>query len=120
MSAFRIASFRRVALIAAAVVTILLSGKAQAHPHLRGTWTYGNNYDILEVAEGQHIGNGVWQGTYLNFRNGGSQLGTYTLRMFNPYEGYCTFQSGGSSEIHYVHLGQGRMVYGTAVYMRNW
>ena len=120
MSAFRIASLRSAALIAVAVVTILLPGKAQAHPQLRGVWSTPGNSDVLDVAEGQHVGNGVWQGTYLNFRNGGSQVGTYTLRMHNQYEGYCTFQSGYMSETHYVHLGQGKMVYGTAVYRRNW
>jgi hypothetical protein len=116
----RIAFFRSIALIAAVGLTLLLYDTAQAHPHLRGTWTNGQNYDVLEVAEGQHLGNGVWQGQYLNFRNGGSQVGTYTLRMHTQHEGICTFQSGGFSETYHVHLGQGRMFYGSALYLRNW
>ncbi|MGO8900948.1 MAG: hypothetical protein ACLQU5_21720 [Isosphaeraceae bacterium] len=116
----RIASFRTAAFVATAVVTILLSGKAQAHPQLAGTWTMGNNYDILEVTAGQQIGNGVWQGQYLNFRNGGRNYGTYILRLNNQNEGTCTFRWAGGEEIHFVNLQSGRMVYGTALYIRNW
>jgi hypothetical protein len=121
----RIASVRSIAAIAAAVLTILLSGKAEAHPQLRGTWTCGpgiNNSgsfaasDTVVIQAGQEIAPGVWRGQFTNFRNGLSGGGTYTLRMSNQHEGVCTF----GSETAQVHLGYGRMVFGSAVYNRDW
>jgi hypothetical protein len=129
----RNASFRSIALTVAVSLAFLLSGTAQSHPQLQGTWTTDANFngfgsfalgDTLVVsAPGQWVGpgyrHGAWQWMFINYRNNGYVFGTYTLCLWNPYEGVCTFQSGRLWETGHIHLGTGKMVFGSQPYIRN-
>jgi hypothetical protein len=86
------------AVLTAAVLLSPLSGTAQAHPRLVGTWVAQDPPGALmkyEFGQGQYMGNWVWQGP-LTFHIGNEVVshGTYELRMSSGLEGGLTIRDG--------------------------
>ena len=84
--------------LATALLLSFLSGTAEAHPLLVGTWVAQDPPGTLlkyEFGPAEYQGNWVWRGPLtLYVANKVVSIGTYQLRMFNGLEGGLTLHDG--------------------------
>ena len=84
--------------LATALPLSFLSGTAEAHPLLVGTWVAQDPPGTLlkyEFGPAEYQGNWVWRGPLtLYVANEVISIGTYQLRMFNGLEGGLTLHDG--------------------------
>ena len=84
--------------LATALPLSFLSGTAEAHPLLVGTWVAQDPPGTLlkyEFGPAEYQGNWVWRGPLtLYVANEVVSIGTYQLRMFNGLEGGLTLHDG--------------------------
>ena len=84
--------------LATALLLSFLSGTAEAHPLLVGTWVAQDPPGTLlkyEFGPAEYQGNWVWRGPLtLYVANEVVSIGTYQLRMFNGLEGGLTLHDG--------------------------
>jgi hypothetical protein len=120
----RIVSFRSIALIAAAGLTLFLAGEARAQTPFQGVYATGPGLSPLgisqacEVWPATQIGPVKWSGNCRLWTNGMFVDGFYILSFSGQYDGVCTFQFNGNPQIGYFNMAYGVIDIGGARWIR--
>jgi hypothetical protein len=110
----RFSPSRMAVIFAAALLLLLQSGKAQAHPQLVGRWfatTPPNVNMSFEFAPGEYIGDDIWRGHYtLYWANNPIADGDYELRVFNGTRATLSLRDGRLANPRFAEVDLGTKV----------
>lgn len=82
-----------------ALVLLLLvhTDRAQAHPHLYGSWVANvppGGFMALDFGPAEYMGVGVWRGPFTFTVTGQTSCGVYELRMYTGTQGTVSLRDG--------------------------